>query len=91
MSERKIDMWIPCSIKNGPDEQRIVLVTVPPYVDKHGEEHVAGVCCAYTIRTPASGTMWFRSDGSTLGELGRLIPDPIAWMPLPEPFEATED
>ena len=91
MSERKIDMWIPCSIKNGPDEQRIVLVTVPPYVDEYGEEYVAGVCCAYTIRTPASGTMWFRSDGSMVGELGRLIPDPIAWMPLPEPFEETED
>ena len=91
MSKRKIDMWIPCSVKNGPDRQEIVLVTVPAHTDSAGNEHVAGVCCAYTIWTPKSGTMWFRSDGVTLGDLGMLIPDPIAWMPLPEPFEETED
>ena len=78
--------WIPCSEKNGPDQQEIVLVTVPEHVDEDGQEYCAGVVCAYTIRTAASGTMWFRSDGGTIGELGRLKPDPIAWMPLPKPY-----
>lgn len=80
--------WIPCSIKACPDKQEIVLVTVPPYTDEFGCEYVSGVVCAYPIWTPNSGTMWCRSDGSTIGELGRLIPDPVAWMPLPKPYIA---
>jgi len=79
--------WIPCSVKNGPDKQEIVLVTVPEHTDEDGVEYVAGVICAYPIWTPKRGTMWFRSDGATFGELGRLIPNPIAWMPLPNPYE----
>lgn len=80
--------WIPCSEKPCPDKQEIVLVTVPPHTDEYGEEYVAGVVCAYTIRTPKSGIMWYRSDGATIGELGRLIPEPIAWMPLPKPYDS---
>ena len=79
--------WIPCSEKNGPSRQAIVLVTVPAHTDEEGVEHDPAVVCAYTIRTPASGTMWFRSDGDTFGCLGRLEPDPIAWMPLPDPYD----
>lgn len=79
--------WIPCSKQNGPERQEIVLVTVPPHMDEDGNEYVAGVVCAYAIRTPASGTMWYRSDGCTIGELGRLIPDPVAWMPMPRPYQ----
>ena len=80
--------WIPCSEKNGPDKQEIVLVTVPAYNDENGTAYYPGVVCAYTITTANSGTMWFRSDGVTFGELGRLKPDPIAWMPLPKPYDA---
>ena len=79
--------WIPCSEKNGPDRQEIVLVTVPAHIDEDGVEHYPGVVCAYTITTANSGTMWFKSDGVTYGLFGRLKPDPIAWMPLPKPYE----
>ena len=77
--------WTLCSEKI-PQGSEIVLVTVPEYVDEDGIEYCAGVCCAYVIETAASGVMWFRSDGVTYGELGRLRPNPVAWMPKPEPY-----
>ena len=79
--------WIPCSKKNGPDTQEIVLVTLPEYTDEYGVEYCRGVVCAYTITTPSSGTIWCKSDGVTFGTFGILKSDPIAWMPLPKPYD----
>lgn len=80
--------WVPCSEWNGPEKQEIVLVTVPAHVGKDGEVYDDAVCCAYPIHLPKTGTMWMRSDGNAYGELGQLEPDPVAWMPLPEPYRA---
>ena len=71
-----------------PKDCEIVLASVPPHTDKNGNEFIHGVVCAYTITTPNSGTIWFRSDGCMIGELGRLEPEPVAWMPLPKPYNS---
>lgn len=82
--------WIPCSERNGPEKQEIVLVSMPGHVDDNGEEYVPSVRCAYTITTPVSGTMWFGSDGVTFGLEGRLPVEPVAWMPLPKLYHTEE-
>ena len=87
LQNEKQPRWIPCSEKEKPQGQDIVLVTVPECIDDKGERHFKSVVCAYTITTANSGTMWFRSDGDTYGCLGRLEQKPIAWMPLPKPYE----
>ena len=68
-----------------PVESKMVLISYPAYTDDSGEEYVEGVGCGYLITT-VNGKYWFRSDGTTFGELGMVPVEPVAWMPMPEPY-----
>lgn len=69
-----------------PKGGEIVLVTMPAYTDRNGNEHCSGVICAYHIDN-CHGGWWGRSDGATYGAFGMCDADPIAWRPLPEAFQ----
>lgn len=81
--------WIDVS-DNMPPDNEIVLVSYPMYTDKKGEEHFSCVGCAYVLRM-GTNTYWCRSDGTTFGELGLAKCHPVAWMPLPMPFDEKGD
>ena len=81
--------WIDVSDRL-PDAGKIVLVSYPAYVDKHREQYVEGVGCAYLVTT-ATNKYWFMSDGTTFGNLGCAPVEPVAWMPLPMPFKVRHD
>ena len=81
--------WIDVSDKL-PVASQMVLVSYPSYTDEYGNEYVAGVGCGYLITT-ATDKYWCRSDGTTFGELGFSKVEPVAWMPLPQPFKVRYD
>ena len=72
-----------------PNGQEIVLATMPAYTDRNGDEHYSGVICAYYTDS-CHGGWWGRSDGVTYGALGMCDVDPVAWCPLPAPYQEDE-
>ncbi len=79
--EKSIPRWIPVT-ERLPDNQRPVLVCVPPYTDGE-EEYIGYVGMAYFTCSP-NGGFWCGTDGNIYGAIG-FIHKPFAWMPLPEP------
>ena len=76
-----IPRWIPVK-ERLPDNQRPVLVCVPPYTDGE-EEYIGYVGMAYFTYSP-NGGFWCGTDGNIYGAIG-FIHAPAYWMPLPEP------
>ena len=81
LSEVAKPRWIPVT-ERLPDNQRPVLVCVPPYTVGE-EEYVGYVGMAYFTCSP-NGGFWCGTDGNIYGAIG-FIHKPFAWMPLPEP------
>lgn len=77
--------WIPVE-EELPVPCQMVIVSYPAYTDESGDEYVAGVGCGFLITT-ATDKYWCRSDGTKFGELGFSKVEPVAWMPLPNPFD----
>ena len=75
--------WIPVT-ERCPENQRPVLVYVPPYTDEE-EEYIEYVGMAYYTSSMRGG-YWCGTDGNVYGAIG-MIHEPMAWMPLPEPPE----
>lgn len=75
--------WIPCS-ERLPEDQRHVIVYVPP--DDTYLGYVGMAYYTYSI----NGGMWCGTDGNIYGAIGK-IRNPVAWMPLPEPYKRGEE
>jgi len=84
-------LWIPVS-ERLPKGSDIVLLSLPPHIDPDGEECSASVICGHYIG--GKDKEWGLSDGDTYG-YGivsiRKGTNPIAWMPLPEPYKAESE
>ena len=82
--------WIPVS-ERLPKGSDIVLLSLPPHIIPVGEECSASVICGHYIG--GINKEWGLSDGDTFG-YGivsiRKGTNPIAWMPLPAPYEPQE-
>ena len=79
--------WISVS-ERLPEGSDIVLLSLPPHIDPDGEECSASVICGHYIG--GRNAEWGLSDGNTFGYglvSVRKGTNPVAWMPLPEPFE----
>lgn len=81
--------WIDISDRL-PDACQMVLVSYPTYSDDDGNEYVESVGIAYLL-TMGTNKYWCRSDGTSFGELGFATVEPVAWMPLPNPFKVRYD
>jgi len=83
--------WIPVS-ERLPKGSEIVLLSLPPHTDPDGEECSASVICGHYIG--GENAEWGLSDGDTFG-YGivsiRKGTNPIAWMPLPEPYKTESE
>lgn len=81
--------WIPVS-ERLPKGSDIVLLSLPPHIDPDGEECSASVICGHYIG--GRNAEWGLSDGDTFGYglvSVRKGTNPVAWMPLPEPYKAS--
>lgn len=72
--------WIPVT-ERLPENQRPILVCVPPYTD--GEEDSVGYVGMAYFTDSANGGFWCGTDGNVYGAIG-IIHEPSYWMPLPE-------
>lgn len=78
--------WIPIT-ERLPKGSDIVLLSLPPHIDPDGEECSASVICGHYIG--GRSAEWGLSDGDTFGYgivSVRKGTNPIAWMPLPQPY-----
>lgn len=83
--------WIPVS-ERLPKASEIVLLSLPPRIEPNGEECSASVICGHYIG--GKNAEWGLSDGETFGYgivSARKGINPIAWMPLPEPYKAESE
>ena len=65
--------WIPCSERLPDNDERVLATTA-----------WGDVTIAERIYPPINDTCWFIHDGNT----NATIDDVVAWMPLPEPYQA---
>ena len=82
--EAIVNGWIKTTDKV-PDNQKPVLVYVPPHISDDNEECIGYVGLAYYTYSARCG-YWCGTDGNTYGEIG-MIHSPTYWMSLPNPPE----
>jgi hypothetical protein len=86
-SSEKPNKWIPCSEKL-PRASEIVLLSLPEHTMVDGEECYPCVICGHYIG--GNSEEWGISDGTTVGYglVAYKHCKPIAWMPLPQPYQS---
>ena len=83
--------WIPCTPETMPRGSQIVLLTLPERIDDYGQEFCSSIICGHYIG--GKDCEWGISDGSMIGYglvSARYGVSPIAYMPLPTPYQPKE-
>ena len=75
--------WIPCS-ERLPENSNVVLCSIPA-----DGEYVERIAFCYYQSFGNLG--WRKSDWlQNIGKYGAMRPEPVAWMPLPQPYKGKE-